>query len=91
MQQQEVVALITTDFPDAEVLVAGEDCSFSAVVIDPGFEGMGLLQRQKAVLATAQEQITRGELHAMTVKAYTPEQWTKVKTDQADGLTVLAL
>lgn len=89
MQQQEVVALIKVAFPDAQILVEGEDCSFSAVVISPMFEGMRLLQRQKAILATVKEYITNGTLHAMTVKAYTPQQWEESQTSVPNGLTVL--
>jgi len=79
MNRDEVIALIKVDFPDAEILVDGEDCNFSCIVVSPAFEGLGLLQKQKAVLATVKEQITRGELHAMSVKAYTPEQWAEVR------------
>ena len=79
MKQEEVIALIKVDFPDAEVLVEGEDCNFACVVISPEFEDMGLLQKQKAILATVKEQITSGELHAMSVKAYTPQQWEQMQ------------
>lgn len=88
MEQQEVISLIKVDFPDAEVLVEGEDCSFKAVVIDPQFSTMGILQKQKSILATVKEQLTNGKLHAMSVKAYTPEEWEKVKADAADILKV---
>jgi len=77
MKQEEVIALIKADFPDAEILVEGADCNFSCVVICSKFEGLGLLQKQKAVLATVKEQIASGELHAMSVKAYTPQQWAE--------------
>jgi len=83
MKQEEVIALIKVGFPDAEVLVEGMDCNFSCVVISPAFEGLGLLQKQKAVLATVKEQITRGELHAMSIKAYTPQQWAQVQAEKS--------
>ncbi|MEW5756147.1 MAG: BolA/IbaG family iron-sulfur metabolism protein [Pseudomonadota bacterium] len=89
MQQQEVVALIQRAFADARILVEGEDCSFSVVVITPDFDGMGLLQRQKAVLATVREPLASGAVHAMTVKAYTPEQWEALPAQAPGGLTVL--
>lgn len=88
MQQQEVIDLIKVDFPNAEVLVEGEDCSFKVVVIDPCFVGMSILKKQKSVLATVKQQITSGALHAMSVKAYTPEEWQKVKVDSTDILKV---
>ena len=91
MQQQEVIDLIKKDFPNAEVLVEGEDCSFKAVVIDDSFASMGLLQKQKSILATVKAQITDGSLHAMSVKAYTPDEWQKQQQQQSgDGLSVLS-
>ncbi len=81
--------MIKRAFPDATVLVDGEDCSFSAIVISPVFEGMGLLQRQKAILATVRELIVNGVLHAMTVNAYTPQQWKESQTPAPNGLAVL--
>ena len=67
----------------------GEDCSFSVVVIDECFSSMGLLQKQKSVLATVKAQITSGELHAMTVKAFTESEWQKHKQATAESLTTL--
>ncbi len=90
MEQQEVIDLIKKDFPDAEVLVEGEDCNFKAVVIDEGFASMGLLQKQKSVLATVKEQITNGALHAMSVKTYTPEEWEKQKQQSPDPFAVIS-
>jgi len=81
MKKEEVIALIKVDFPNAEILAEGADCNFSCIIICPTFEGLGLLQRQKAVLATVKEQITRGELHAMSIKAYTPQQWEQMQAE----------
>ncbi len=86
MDKEEVVALIKVGFPDAEVLVDGMDCNFSCVVISPAFEGLGLLQKQKAVLATVKAQITSGELHAMSIKAHTPEQWARIQAKKPTEL-----
>ena len=79
MKKEEVIALIKVGFPDAEVMAEGADCNFSCIVISPAFEGLSLLKKQKAVLATVKEQITSGELHAMSIKAYTPQQWDQMQ------------
>ena len=73
----------------------GDGCNCSAVVISPIFEGLSLLQRQRAVLtvvtspifeglsllqrqrivlAVVSEEIKSGELHALSVKTYTPNE-----------------
>ncbi len=52
----------------------GDGCNCSAVVVSTFFEGLSLLQRQRAVLALVSEEIKSGELHALSVKTYTPEE-----------------
>ena len=77
MENSEVERLIKAGLPDAEVHVSGEGCDFQAVVISPQFEGKLPVARQKLVYATLGDLITSGALHAVTIKAYTPEQWAQ--------------
>lgn len=87
MQSEEVEALIRTSFPDAQIYVEGEGCDFSAIVISDQFEGCLPVQKQKQVLATVSGNLASGELHAMSVRAYTPAEWQQKKvTDSAAGL-----
>ena len=78
MQNSEVKALIEAGLPDAEVQVSGEGCDFQALVVSPAFEGKLPVARQKMVYATLGDLITSGALHAVTIKAYTPEQWAQM-------------
>ncbi len=89
MRTEEVVALIKGGFPDGELLIEGEDCSFAVIVISPSFAGQSLLKKQQSVLATVSGPLATGELHAMTVKCYTPEEWRENLKRTAEGLTVL--
>ena len=89
MKREEVVELIRAGIPDAELLVDGEDCSFSVVVISPSFAGQSMLKKQQAVLATVSAQLATGELHAMTAKCYTPEEWQVQLNKTSEGLVVL--
>jgi acid stress-induced BolA-like protein IbaG/YrbA len=34
------------------------------------------IQKQRLVMATVKPQIESGELHAISIKTYTPEQWS---------------
>lgn len=87
MRGDEVVALVKGGFPDAEVKIEGEDCSFSVTVISSAFAGMSLLKKQQSVLATVSDAIASGRLHAMTVKCYTPAEWQALPA--AGGLVTL--
>lgn len=77
MEIIEVQQKIEAGLPAAEVRVTGDGSHFEALVISPEFEGKSPLQKQKMVYATVNEHITSGELHALTIKAYTPEQWAQ--------------
>ncbi len=79
MENSEVKSLIEAGLPDAEVHVTGEGCDFQAVVVSPQFEGKLPVARQKMVYATLGDLITSGALHAVTIKAYTPEQWAQAE------------
>ncbi|MCS5565259.1 MAG: BolA/IbaG family iron-sulfur metabolism protein [Methylococcales bacterium] len=78
MEIMEVGDLIRNSIEDAEVIVEGEGCSFSVVVVSILFEGYSLLKKQQMVLAAVKEPLATGELHAITVKAYTPDEWARL-------------
>ncbi|MGH8500335.1 MAG: BolA family protein [Methylococcales bacterium] len=71
----EVEAMIKKELPDAEVMVEGEGCSFSVVVVSARFEGCTLLKKQQMVLESVKEPLATGELHAISVKAFTPQEY----------------
>ena len=58
----------------SQVTMEGDGCNCSAVVVSPIFEGLSLLQRQRIVLAVVSDEIKSGELHALSVKTYTPNE-----------------
>ena len=77
METAEVQRRIEAGLPGAQVTVTGDGSHFEAVVVSTEFEGKSPVQKQKMVYATVNEAITSGELHALTIKAYTPEQWAQ--------------
>ena len=75
MEIEKIEQLIKAGIPDAQVKVTGDGRHFEAEVISAEFEGKGLLQRHRLVLATVKEQIETDELHALSiVKAKTPSE-----------------
>ncbi len=74
MKAEEIVQLVHSVLPDAQVLPQGADCNFSIAVISPAFEGMKLLARQQLVLAAFESVLRTGELHALSVKTWTPAE-----------------
>lgn len=77
MEISEIQRLIETGLPGAIATVTGDGSHFQAVVVADAFEGKSLVAKQKMVYATVNEPIVSGELHAFTIKAYTPAEWAK--------------
>jgi acid stress-induced BolA-like protein IbaG/YrbA len=75
METEAVATLIRDGLPGAEVEVTGDGSHFDAVVVSGEFAGKSPIQRQRLVMATVRPQIDSGELHAISIKTYTQEQW----------------
>ncbi|QSA99233.1 BolA family protein [Methylococcus sp. EFPC2] len=75
MEIAEVRQLIESGIPGSEVIVDGEGCSFSVVVVGEAFAGLSLVKRQQQVLATVSEPLSSGALHAISMKVYTSAEW----------------
>lgn len=75
MEIAEVCSLIEKGLPNCRTSVFGEGCNFSAVVVSEAFEGLRTVQRQQKVLSSVSAQLGTGELHALSMKVYTPSEW----------------
>ncbi len=75
METRAVEELIRAGLPGAEVNVTGDGSHFEALVVSEAFAGKSLLQKQRMVMATVNAQIASGELHALSIKTFTPEEW----------------
>jgi BolA protein len=74
MNEQDIITRVRSLHPDAVIDVAGEDCNFELYVISEAFAGQNTLQRQKPILALFKDDISSGTLHALSVKAKTPDE-----------------
>lgn len=76
METEAVATLIRNGIPGARVEVTGDGSHFEALVVSEIFADKGLIEKQRLVMATVKPQIESGELHALSIKTFTPEQWT---------------
>ena len=75
MTAEQVAELIRAGLPQAEVRVASDDNThFEAQIISVAFAGKRSLARHQLVYATLGELMGR-EIHALSIQAYTPEEW----------------
>ena len=73
IQASDIEALIRASFPDAKIIVQGDDGQhFSAVVEDENFRGMNRVQQQRAVNAAVKSKLDTGELHALALTTRAP-------------------
>ncbi len=76
MQAHEIEALLRETFPDAKIVVEGDDgVHMSAMVVDESFRGMNRVQQQRAVYAALKGKMdgSNGELHALALTTRAPE------------------
>ncbi|MFV8818410.1 BolA family protein [Haliea sp. E17] len=89
MDSSEVLRRIREAVPAAaDIQVEGADCDFTALVLSEDFAGVSQVKRQQQVLVSFADVLGSGELHALSVKAYTPAEW---QAKQAQSLTQLSL
>ncbi|AYQ57611.1 Cell division protein BolA [Bathymodiolus thermophilus thioautotrophic gill symbiont] len=74
MTLEEVQVKLEAGIENSTVTMEGDGCNCSTLVVSPIFAGMSLLARQKMVLAAVRAEIDSGELHALSIKARTPEE-----------------
>ena len=81
MQAQDIEKLIKQHLPGARALVSGADgVHFEAVVISQDFAGKSLLQQHRLVYAALGGRMEREEIHALSLKTYTPDVWRQQLT-----------
>lgn len=62
------------------LLVSGDGTHFEALVVSDEFAGKNRVQRHQMVYRTLGERM-RGEIHALSIKAYTPQEWESMTSD----------
>ena len=82
----EVSQYVKQAITDAEVLVDGVGCDLTLTVISANFTGLPLVKKQQAVLATLAAPLASGKLHAVSVLAYTPDEWQAKQAAASGGL-----
>lgn len=79
MDPTEVEKLIKAGLPECEVSVKGDGSHFEAIVVGEVFAGQSLVKQQQLVYATVADRIASGQLHALSIKTYTPQEWEKAR------------
>lgn len=72
---QQLEAYITQNLSCEYIKVLGDDgTNFEAVIVSAAFTGKNMVQQHQLVYAALGDRM-RAEIHALSMKTYTPEQW----------------
>jgi acid stress-induced BolA-like protein IbaG/YrbA len=75
MTAEQLQAIIAAGLPCEHLHVEGDGRHWYATLVSAEFEGKRLIQRHQRVYATLGEKIKTDEVHALSMKTYTPAEW----------------
>ena len=75
MTEAELEQLIGTGLACSHLQVQGDGRHWYAVVVSDAFAGLRPIARHQKVYATMGERMKTDEVHALSIKAFTPEEW----------------
>ncbi len=76
MQVEDIAELIKSGVPDCEVEVDGDGTHFTAIIVSNVFAGKNMVQQHQLVYGALGDKMG-GEIHALSIQTYTPEEWKK--------------
>jgi acid stress-induced BolA-like protein IbaG/YrbA len=75
MTASDLQQLIATGLACQHLEVDGDGRHWQAVIVSPAFEGKRLIARHQMVYATLGQRMHTDEVHALSMKTYTPTEW----------------
>ncbi|WP_261816050.1 BolA family iron metabolism protein IbaG [Vibrio gallicus] len=79
MDSSQVKQLLDDALQLEEIHVKGEGSHYEVVAVDASFDGMSRVKKQQLIYAPLTEYIQRNDIHALSIKAFTPEEWQRDK------------
>ncbi|GGD50167.1 BolA family protein [Lacimicrobium alkaliphilum] len=77
MQTDEIETLLRQALDLTELYVKGEGSHYQVIAVGEVFAGASRVRKQQLIYAPLSAQISDGSIHALTIKAFTPEQWQR--------------
>ena len=85
MTAQELQDLIAAGLPCAHLQVQGDGRHWYATLVSEEFEGKRLIQRHQRVYATFGNRMVTDEVHALSMRTYSPAEWEKMSDAEKAG------
>jgi acid stress-induced BolA-like protein IbaG/YrbA len=75
MTSDELQNIISAGLRCDHIHVNGDGRHWEALIVSPEFEGKRLIQRHQRVYATLGARMHTDEVHALSMKTFTPAEW----------------
>ena len=75
MTADQLQHIIASGLPCEHIEVTGDGRHWAAVIVSTEFEGKRPIARHQRVYATLGERMKTDEVHALSMKTYTPAEW----------------
>ncbi len=76
MHPEQIKQRILAGMTCEHLALDGDGQHFEALVVSAEFAGKNRVQRQQRVYQTLKDKLATGELHALSFKTLTPEEWS---------------
>jgi acid stress-induced BolA-like protein IbaG/YrbA len=70
---------LPVDFIEVQEFSGGTD-HYSVIIVSEAFSGVPLLRRHRMVMELFRAELATEDVHALTIKAYTRQQWETEKS-----------
>ena len=77
MTAEELQSIIQAGLACDHISLEGDGRHWYATIVSPQFEGKRPIQRHQLVYATQGAKMHTDEVHALSMKTYTPAEWAK--------------
>ena len=77
MENHEIQTVLMNALPLQEVHVSGDGSHFRVIAVGEMFDGMSRVKKQQSVYAPLMEYIADNRIHALSIKAFTPQEWAR--------------
>ncbi|KAF1045731.1 BolA family protein [Xylophilus sp.] len=75
MTADQLRELIAAALPCDHITVEGDGAHWYATIVSPRFDGLSRIRRHQQVYATLGTRIQTNEVHALSMKTFTPAEW----------------
>ena len=78
MDAEQLKTIISQSLPCTHIELEGDGRHWFATLVSDSFEGLSRIKRHQKVYACLGQRMHTDEVHALSMKTYTPTEWAKL-------------